>query len=88
MLRYRRKQAEPDASFDLDGDGHVSQKDYFLAKHFDLDKDNKLSDSEFKRAREAIDAGFEKNFQFGLERAGLNDEIRNSGNKLNHIRIM
>ena len=32
--------------------------------------------------------GFSENFLFGLERGGLNDEIRNSKNQLKHIRIV
>jgi len=36
----------PHHSYDLDGDGGVSQKDYFLAKHFDKDGDGKLNDKE------------------------------------------
>lgn len=41
----------PDASFDLDGDGFVSQKDYFLAKHFDTDHDGKLNELEKNAAK-------------------------------------
>jgi hypothetical protein len=88
MLKDRKWSAVPDPSFDLDGDGHVSHKDLFLAKHFDLDRDGKLNESEKKLAREALSNGFDKNFLFGLERAGLNDEIRNSGQDLKYIRIM
>jgi len=40
----------PDISYDIDGDGSVSQKDYFLAKHFDVDKDGKLNTQEKKNA--------------------------------------
>lgn len=72
----------------MDGDGFVSQKDFFLAKHFDKDNDGKLNQTELKSAKEAIQSGFENNFMFGLERAGLNDEIRNSSNVLKHIRII
>lgn len=32
--------------------------------------------------------GFSEKFLFGLDRAGLNDEIRNSKNQLKHIRIV
>jgi hypothetical protein len=37
-----------DASFDVDGDGTVSQRDYYIAKQFDLDRDGKLNESEAK----------------------------------------
>ena len=88
MLKQRKWSAVPDPSFDLDGDGHVSQKDLFLAKHFDQDKDGKLNEAERRKAKEAMEAGFDKKFLFGLERAGLNDDIRNSGQDLKYIRIM
>jgi hypothetical protein len=35
-----------------------------------------------------MQAGFENNFVFGLERAGLNEDIRNSKHALKHIRII
>lgn len=78
----------PDKSFDLDGDGFVSQKDFFLAKQFDKDNDGKLNQSELKVAKEALQSGFENNFMFGLERAGINEEIRISSNVPKHIRII
>ena len=53
-MQDRKKSAVPDVSFDLDGDGQVSQKDFFLSKHFDLDKDNKLNELELKMAKEAL----------------------------------
>lgn len=65
----------------------MSHKDLFLAKQFDLDKDGKLNYSESKLAKEAIAQGFEDKFLFGLDRAGLNDEIRGS-KKINYIRIL
>ena len=39
----RRAEKRPDITFDLDGDGHVGDRDYFLSKHFDKDKDGKLN---------------------------------------------
>jgi hypothetical protein len=43
MKENRKKSMIPDKSYDLDGDGFVSQKDYFLAKQFDKDNDGKLN---------------------------------------------
>ena len=37
LLQKRRLMDIPDPSYDLDGDGHVSQTDLFFAKRFDLD---------------------------------------------------
>jgi hypothetical protein len=35
MLEIRKKEALPDISYDLDGDGLVNGKDYVLARRFD-----------------------------------------------------
>ena len=70
-LELQRLQAKnPHSSFDLDGDGAVSVKDYFLAKHFDKDGDGKLNESELGNAKKALQEGFADRFLFGLERAG------------------
>ncbi len=70
-LKMQRKKADlPDPSFDLDGDGHVSAHDLFLAKRFDLDKDGKLNEQELTSAKEAINSGYKDKFMFGLERSG------------------
>ena len=47
LMELRKKDNLPDISYDLDGDGVVSSKDYYLGKRFDLDKDGKLNYSEF-----------------------------------------
>lgn len=57
LLRARRKERIPDASYDLDGDGVVSQKDYFYAKRFDADGNGRLSASERQEARSAMKSG-------------------------------
>ena len=43
LKETRYRESIPDPTFDVDGDGQVSQRDYFLAKHFDKDKDGKLN---------------------------------------------
>ena len=50
----RRADNMPHASFDLDGDGHVGDRDYFLAKRFDKDGDGKLNAEEKAAAVAAI----------------------------------
>ena len=60
----------PHSSFDLDGDGSVSVKDYFLAKQFDKDGDGMLNKQELAEAKKALDEGYANKFMFGLERAG------------------
>ena len=72
----------PHISYDLDGDGHVGNRDYFLAKHFDKDKDNKLNETELAEARQAIKNGFENKFMFGLDRQGTGlQNFRQSADK-------
>ena len=44
----------PHPSFDLDGDGHVGDRDYFLAKRFDKDGDGRLNEKEKAEAVAAI----------------------------------
>lgn len=46
LLNRRQRESVPHQTFDLDGDGQVSQRDYFLAKQFDKDKDGKLNSDE------------------------------------------
>ena len=70
-LLMQRKIADlPHASFDIDGDGHVSMTDLFLAKRFDADKDGKLNTEELAAAKEALNHGYKDQFMFGLERCG------------------
>ena len=55
----RRLADLPDPSFDLDGDGHVSTTDLFLAKRFDKDRDGKLNSEELATAKEALKSGYQ-----------------------------
>ena len=54
LIESRKKDSQPDISYDLDGDGSVGHKDLFLAKQFDLDRDGKLNESERKNAEIAL----------------------------------
>ena len=54
LLEARKKEAMPDLSFDLDGDGFVGGRDYVISKIFDKDGDGKLNPSERKAADEAV----------------------------------
>eukprot|EP01083_Nonionella_stella_P296514 1007311_1 len=57
LMKEIRKIEDPDTSFDIDGDGVVSQRDYFLGKFFDRDRDGKLNAEEARNAHEAIKEG-------------------------------
>lgn len=50
----RRKSRVPDTSYDLNGDGNVSNREYLIAKLFDKNHDGVLDQSERKAAMEAI----------------------------------
>ena len=86
----------------MDGDGHVSNRDYFLAKQFDKDQDGILNEQELSTAKKALNEGYANKFLFGLE-ASANRLSHNSllpdfeyekrhqqkvSNHLNHIRIL
>ena len=54
-LEGRRKQErQADPSYDLDGDGIVGNRDMYISKLFDKDRDGKLNAVERRNAEEAI----------------------------------
>ena len=59
MLQNRRKEAIPHVSYDLDGDGQVSGKDYCLARKFDEGQKNYLTADEKSKALSSIAKGYE-----------------------------
>lgn len=54
MLANRRVEAIPDQSYDLDGDGQVSGRDYVIARKFDKGYKNYLTKEEKEEAFKAI----------------------------------
>ena len=50
LLFRRRKEKYPDLSMDLDGDGAVSQADYWFSKRYDVDDNNSLDPVEKEKA--------------------------------------
>lgn len=70
LLEKRKLEKIPDITYDLDMDGFVGGRDYFLAKRFDLDKDGKLNQEEKQKAYEEIMKGYEDNFVWNLENQG------------------
>jgi hypothetical protein len=64
-LKFRRKIAgRADISFDLDGDGMVSQKDFFFATRFDKDGSGVLDQEERVAAAKLMKEGFGGSFHF------------------------
>ena len=76
MLEMRKKEALPDISYDLDGDGLVNGKDYVLARRFDQGLKNYLSDQEREDAIKAIKDGYDKNFVWGVDSSGVQRPYR------------
>ena len=72
----RKKEALPDISYDLDGDGLVNGKDYVLARRFDQGLKNYLSDQEREDAIKAINDGYDKNFVWGVDSSGVQRPYR------------
>lgn len=54
MIEYRKKEAIPDISYDLDNDGFVGGRDYVVARHFDNGLKNYLTEEEKVVAYKAI----------------------------------
>ena len=70
MLANRRREAIPDQSYDLDGDGQVSGRDYVIARKFDKGYKNYLTKEEKDEAFKAIQSGYEDNFVWNIEAGG------------------
>ena len=69
MDDQRKNELKADKSYDLNGNGGVNPREYFIAKRFDKDNDGKLNEVEKKAAIEALQSGYEQKFMFGLERS-------------------
>ncbi|KAF4720705.1 hypothetical protein FOZ63_004601 [Perkinsus olseni] len=70
MLHQRRANLIPDISYDVDGDGVIGARDYFIAKNFDEDRDGRLNQKERQRCMEALSKGWLDRFSFGHDQAG------------------
>lgn len=67
-MMHRKNAKLPHQSFDLKGDGGVNPKEFFIATHFDKDKDGVLNEEEKKACLEAIRNGeLDKVYRFGCE---------------------
>lgn len=66
----RRAAKYPDLSYDLDGDGVVGQRDYFIGKCFDHDEDHRLNTSEKAAALNALNNGWLDKYSFGHDQSG------------------
>ena len=76
MYEQRRRDNLPDISYDLDGDGVVGSKDYYLGKRFDIDGDGKLNALEKTTALEAISSGYGQDLVWGCDSSGINRSFR------------
>lgn len=62
LINIRKSARIPDISYDLDKDGYVGDKDYFISKLYDKDNDGKLNEAERKAALNGIAQGIENNY--------------------------
>lgn len=62
LMNKRRKEKYPDLSMDLDGDGAVSQADYWFSKRYDVDDNNRLDEAEREKAKKDFDEGYQQRF--------------------------
>lgn len=70
LFEERKANKIPDPSYDLDGDGIVCDREYFLAKCFDHDRDGKLNKTERSNALKALKGNYEENFVWNVEETG------------------
>jgi len=70
LSRYRKREALPDLSYDLDNDGIVCQREYFIARRFDKNADGRLDPDERKNALNSLNEGLEDKFYWGVEKSG------------------
>lgn len=82
LLAERRAEMVPHISYDLDGDGFVGGRDYVVARRFDEGVKNYLTQSERKKAFDALKnvsklliltpflQGFEHNYTWDVEASG------------------
>ena len=76
LLLRRRKEKYPDLSMDLDGDGAVSQADYWFSKRYDVDDNNTLDPVEKEKAVKDYKEGYQKRFVTISSSAGPGGAIR------------
>lgn len=72
LNQTRKSDMLPHASYDLDGDGYVSQADFRISKIFDEDKDGKLNDFERENADKAIKDGI-------IDKVVIEKELNSNG---------
>ena len=70
LMENRKKANAPNLTYDLDNDGAVCAKEYFIARRFDKDADGNLEPEEKTAAIAALKKGYEDKFYWGVERLG------------------
>ena len=81
LNKLKREINMPHGSYDIDGDGYVSQEDYFLSKRFDLDGNGVLDPDEQEVGRFIMAQDFFENHRddihlYGEEWKGTEAENR------------
>jgi len=65
-----KRDNKPDISYDLNNDGVVDEREYFIAKRFDGNTDGKLEPKEREEAIKALENNYESEFTWGIEKCG------------------
>lgn len=71
LIHHRKKNAVPDSTYDLDGDGKVSPYEYFVSRLYDHDNDGKLTPQQREDAQKALENGEMDKYMIGLEASGV-----------------
>jgi hypothetical protein len=71
LVHNRKKNAAPDSTYDLDGDGKVSPYEYFVSRLYDHDNDGKLTPQQRESAQKALGNGEMDKYTFGVEASGV-----------------
>ena len=78
LIGIRKLERIPDISYDLDKDGYVGDKDYFISKLYDKDNDGKLNEAERKAALDGIAQGIEKNYVWNTTNSIPQVKVKNT----------
>jgi hypothetical protein len=76
LLADRKREFRGHPTYDLNGDGIVSEKEMVISKLFDIGKKGYLTDQERNTAIQALEDGIEKNYKWGLEQSGVDGNHR------------
>ena len=87
LLERRKNEVKADPSYDINGDGTVGAREFFVARRFDSNKDGVLEEDERQECLKALKDGWEEAFLFGLEAGGGTGASQGAGKQVLGERI-